>query len=53
MKDDELRRRLRGAAHTHRPDRERMRARVERGMGGHEAAAAHRPPGRRCPGCAS
>ncbi|WP_405387975.1 hypothetical protein OG596_08330 [Streptomyces sp. NBC_01102] len=45
MKDDELRRRLRGAAHTHRPDRERMRARVERGMGGHEAAAAHRPPG--------
>ncbi|MFD3654715.1 hypothetical protein [Streptomyces sp. NPDC058620] len=44
MKDDDLRRRLRGAAHTHTPDRERMRARVERGMGGHEAAAAHRAP---------
>ncbi|MFF2326132.1 MULTISPECIES: hypothetical protein [unclassified Streptomyces] len=30
--DDELRARLRAAAGTHRPDRERMLARVERGM---------------------
>lgn len=44
MKDDELRRRLRGAAHTHTPDRERMRALVDRGMGGHEAVVAHRAP---------
>ncbi|MET9512386.1 hypothetical protein ABZX62_28770 [Streptomyces flavidovirens] len=33
--DDELRRRLRDAAAAHRPDRERMLARVERGMAGH------------------
>lgn len=45
MRDDELRRRLRGAAHTHRPDRERMRVRVERGMVGHEAAPTHPAPG--------
>ncbi|MFF1375015.1 hypothetical protein [Streptomyces sp. NPDC058308] len=34
MRDDdtEVRRKLRGAAQAHRPDRERMRARVERGM---------------------
>lgn len=42
MKDDDLRRRLRGAAYLHRPDRERMRARVERGMSGREIPAAHR-----------
>ncbi|MFE9396577.1 hypothetical protein [Streptomyces flavidovirens] len=33
--DDELRRRLRDAAAAHRPDRERMLARAERGMAGH------------------
>ncbi|KUL50849.1 hypothetical protein [Streptomyces sp. NRRL S-1521] len=36
--DNEVRRRLRGAAQAHRPDRERMRARVEQGM-----AAGPRP----------
>lgn len=30
--DDGVRRKLRGAAQAHRPDRERMRARIERGM---------------------
>ncbi|CAM5347402.1 hypothetical protein SALBM135S_00542 [Streptomyces alboniger] len=34
--DNEVRRRLRGAAQAHRPDRERMRARVEQGMAGRE-----------------
>ncbi|GGS09247.1 hypothetical protein GCM10010252_55550 [Streptomyces aureoverticillatus] len=33
-RDAALRRRLRGAGHAHRPDRERMLARVERGMAG-------------------
>lgn len=42
--DEELPRRLRGAAKAHRPDRERMLARVERGM------AEARPPSRAvCP----
>ncbi len=36
--DDEVRRKLRGAAQAHRPDRERMRARLEQGM-----AAGARP----------
>ncbi|MEU9091400.1 hypothetical protein [Streptomyces sp. NPDC048428] len=40
MKDEELSVRLRQAAEAHRPDRERMLARVERGM------AAGRPPAR-------
>lgn len=40
MKDDELSVRLREAAEAHRPDRERMLARVERGM------AEDRPPAR-------
>ncbi|WP_420032976.1 hypothetical protein ACN2WE_10045 [Streptomyces sp. cg28] len=35
---DELRRRLRAAAGAHRPDRERMLARIERGMAGPPAA---------------
>ncbi|MFF3177071.1 hypothetical protein ACFVQ0_31140 [Streptomyces sp. NPDC057900] len=44
--DEELPRRLRGAAQAHRPDRERMRARVERGMAeGRPSARAARPPG--------
>ncbi|MFJ2702355.1 hypothetical protein ACIO3R_04045 [Streptomyces sp. NPDC087428] len=43
--DEELPRRLRDAAGAHRPDRERMRARVERGMaGGRPSARAVRPP---------
>uniref|UniRef100_A0AAU2VZV3 Uncharacterized protein n=1 Tax=Streptomyces sp. NBC_00008 TaxID=2903610 RepID=A0AAU2VZV3_9ACTN len=43
--DEELPRRLRGAAQAHRPDRERMRARVERGMAeGRPSARAARPP---------
>ncbi|MGW0670335.1 hypothetical protein [Streptomyces sp. NPDC002746] len=43
--DEELPRRLRGAAQAHRPDRERMRARVERGMAeGRPSALAVRPP---------
>ncbi|MFD7718314.1 hypothetical protein ACFV6K_21095, partial [Streptomyces sp. NPDC059814] len=45
MMDEELPRRLRDAAGAHRPDRERMRARVERGMaGGRPSARAARPP---------
>ncbi|MEU8890460.1 hypothetical protein [Streptomyces sp. NPDC048442] len=56
MKDDDtendLRRRLHGAAHTHRPDRERMLARVERGMAesrvpGARGMAESRAPGSR------
>ncbi|WLQ43780.1 hypothetical protein P8A22_29980 [Streptomyces laculatispora] len=43
--DEELSRRLRGAAEAHRPDRERMRARVERGMArGRPPARVVRPP---------
>ncbi|WP_328697238.1 hypothetical protein [Streptomyces sp. NBC_00342] len=43
--DEELPRRLRGAAQAHRPDRERMRARVERGMAeGRPPARVVRPP---------
>lgn len=43
--DEELPRRLRGAAEAHRPDRERMRARVERGMArGRPSARVVRPP---------
>lgn len=38
--DEELPRRLRGAAEAHRPDRERMLARIERGM------TRERPPAR-------
>ncbi|MEU8627461.1 hypothetical protein [Streptomyces sp. NPDC048669] len=45
MRDEELARRLRGAAEAHRPDRERMRARIERGTaGGRPSARAVRPP---------
>ncbi|THA61252.1 hypothetical protein E6P78_25210 [Streptomyces sp. A0958] len=45
MKDEELSGRLRDAAEAHRPDRERMLARVERGMaGGHGPARTVRPP---------
>ncbi|RDG39957.1 hypothetical protein [Streptomyces corynorhini] len=44
---DELRKRLRETAHTHTPDRERMLARIERGMSVPETAfprpSAHRP----------
>ncbi|MFE3741174.1 hypothetical protein [Streptomyces sp. NPDC059134] len=42
MVDDDLPTRLREAAGEHRPDRERMLARVERGMAGPKAAG--RPP---------
>ncbi|MFJ4913836.1 hypothetical protein [Streptomyces sp. NPDC088726] len=43
--DEELPRRLRGAARVYRPDRERMRARVERGMaGGRPSGGVVRPP---------
>ncbi|MGW9130976.1 hypothetical protein [Streptomyces sp. NPDC055681] len=41
--DDKLRERLRTAAEAHRPDRERMLARVERGMA--EGPSARTPPG--------
>ncbi|MEU6843181.1 hypothetical protein ABZ930_15055 [Streptomyces sp. NPDC046716] len=44
---DELRRRLRHAADAHRPDRERMLARIERGMA--EPPAADAPPEGRGP----
>ncbi|MFB7309042.1 hypothetical protein [Streptomyces sp. NPDC056192] len=40
--DDKLRERLRTAAEAHRPDRERMLARLERGMA--EAPSARTPP---------
>lgn len=54
MKDDgtenDLRRRLRGAAHTHRPDRERMLARVERGMAEGRVPGARGMAGSRAPG---
>lgn len=45
MRDDdkEVRRRLRGAAQAHRPDRERMLARVEQGMARRERPGEHRP----------
>ncbi|MFG2601421.1 hypothetical protein [Streptomyces sp. NPDC048462] len=43
--DEELPRRLRDAAQAHRPDRERMRARVARGMaGGRPSVRVVRPP---------
>ncbi|MFI8931205.1 hypothetical protein ACIG3E_26490 [Streptomyces sp. NPDC053474] len=42
-RDADLRRRLRSAAHAHRPDRERMLARVERGMAARDGARAPRP----------
>lgn len=45
MKDEELSVRLREAAEAHRPERERMLARVERGMaGGRPPARVVRPP---------
>ncbi|MFF1922951.1 hypothetical protein ACFVW8_20575 [Streptomyces sp. NPDC058221] len=45
MRDEELPRRLRDAAGAHRPDRERMLARVERGMAGAgPPARVVRPP---------
>ncbi|MBW5420720.1 hypothetical protein GKQ77_03930 [Streptomyces sp. BG9H] len=47
MRDDEndVRRQLRAAADAHRPDRERMLARVERGMAGRERTERRtRPP---------
>ncbi|MEV1021713.1 hypothetical protein [Streptomyces sp. NPDC050264] len=40
--NDELRRRLRESADAHRPDRERMLARIERGMSGPRAAVPQR-----------
>lgn len=43
MKDQELTGRLRDAAEAHRPDRERMLARVERGMAGAPVTGAVRP----------
>ncbi|MFD5699221.1 hypothetical protein [Streptomyces lasiicapitis] len=44
-RDAALSRRLRSAAHGHRPDRERMLARVERGMaGGRDGTRAPRTP---------
>ncbi|MFP3986349.1 hypothetical protein U9R90_02375 [Streptomyces sp. E11-3] len=43
MMDDELRRRLRDAAHAHQPDRERMLARVERGMAERRAPRMSEP----------
>ncbi|MEV6211594.1 hypothetical protein [Kitasatospora sp. NPDC051914] len=43
---DELRRQLRDAAEAHRPDRERMLARVEQGMARDGAAARGARPGR-------
>ncbi|MFF5565715.1 hypothetical protein ACFY7Z_08345 [Streptomyces sp. NPDC012623] len=43
---DDLRRELRQTAHTHTPDRERMLARIERGMSVPETASA-RPPAQR------
>ncbi|WP_329071614.1 hypothetical protein [Streptomyces sp. NBC_01429] len=43
---DDLRRGLRETAHTHTPDRERMLARIERGMSDPETASA-RPPAHR------
>ncbi|MGW8888969.1 hypothetical protein [Streptomyces sp. NPDC055749] len=43
--DDELRGRLRDAALAHRPDRERMLARVERGMAQEPPGRAPRPAG--------
>ncbi|WP_328722369.1 hypothetical protein OHT52_24710 [Streptomyces sp. NBC_00247] len=42
--DEELRERLRGAALEHRPDRERMWARVERGMAQDPPGRVARPP---------
>ncbi|AZM56630.1 hypothetical protein DMA15_31960 [Streptomyces sp. WAC 01529] len=43
--DNDVRRKLRGAAEAHRPDRERMLARVERGMAGRERTERRaRPP---------
>ncbi|MBM7173716.1 hypothetical protein JQK87_36130, partial [Streptomyces sp. G44] len=41
--DEEVRGRLRGAARAHRPDRERMLARVEQGMARRERPREHRP----------
>ncbi|MFF9896268.1 hypothetical protein [Streptomyces longispororuber] len=50
-RDAELRRRLRRAAHAHRPDRERMLARVERGMaaGARDGERPRRPERERTP----
>ncbi|MFG2623436.1 hypothetical protein [Streptomyces sp. NPDC048473] len=42
--DDELRGRLRTAAGAHRPDRERMLSRIERGMADPPSARSPRPP---------
>ncbi|MET7755706.1 hypothetical protein ABZT27_13465, partial [Streptomyces sp. NPDC005389] len=44
MDETRLRRELREAALTHRPDRARMLARVERGMATPAPAPAARPP---------
>ncbi|MHC0428946.1 hypothetical protein ACX6XY_02010 [Streptomyces sp. O3] len=46
MMDDELRERLKGAAHAHQPDRERMLARIERGMAERRSPRALPPPHR-------
>ncbi|WP_306322495.1 MULTISPECIES: hypothetical protein [unclassified Streptomyces] len=43
MNDEHLRQRLRAAADTHRPDRERMLARIERGMRPGSDEPARRP----------
>ncbi|MDQ0797052.1 hypothetical protein [Streptomyces sp. B1I3] len=44
MNDEDLRQRLHTAAASHRPDRERMLARIERGMAGEAPARTPRPP---------
>ncbi|WP_327351347.1 hypothetical protein [Streptomyces sp. NBC_01304] len=48
-RDQELRRRLRHAAHAHRPDRERMLARIERGMAEDRTPRTHAPRAPRAP----
>lgn len=42
--DEDLRERLRAAAASHRPDRARMLARIERGMAQESPARPARPP---------
>ncbi|MEV7194828.1 hypothetical protein AB0N81_23915 [Streptomyces sp. NPDC093510] len=51
--DDRVRRKLRGAAQAHRPDRERMRARIERGMAEGERRPERRSKATRHVGSAS
>ncbi|MFK4068149.1 hypothetical protein [Streptomyces sp. NPDC029674] len=51
--DEGVRRKLRGAAQAHRPDRERMRARIERGMAEGERRPERRSQATRHAGSAS